>query len=117
MKHIKLRYFAIAAAAIMALGSCREEIGDEARYTFVGHTIASFLEENKEVYSSFIDILDRSGRLSLMKAYGQYTCFAPTNDAIARYLYEQDSIYWASVEANAADPKVKIQWTESCSYR
>ena len=111
MKHIKFRHFAIAAAAILALGSCREEIGDEARYTFTGHTVASFLEENPEVYSSFIHILDKGGRLNLMKSYGQYTCFAPTNDAIAKYLYEQDSIYWTSVEANKADPKVKVRWT------
>ena len=111
MKHIKFKHFAIAAAAILALGSCREEIGDEARYTFTGHTVASFLEENPEVYSSFIHILDKGGRLNLMKSYGQYTCFAPTNDAIAKYLYEQDSIYWTSVEANKADPKVKVRWT------
>ena len=111
MKHIKLRNFAIAAAAILALGSCREEIGKEARYTFTGHTVASFLEENEEVYSSFIEILNRGGRLSLMKAYGQYTCFAPTNDAVEQYLFEQDSIYWTSVEANKVDPTVKVVWT------
>ena len=111
MKHIKLRNFAIAAAAILALGSCREDIGMEARYTFTGHTIASFLEENEEVYSSFIHILNKGGRLSLMKAYGQYTCFAPTNDAIEQYLFEQDSIYWTSVEANQKDQSVKVVWT------
>ena len=84
MKQNKFKYLAIAAAAIFTLGSCRQDIGEEARYTFTGHTIASFLEENEDVYSSFIHILDKGGRLSLMKAYGQYTCFAPTNDAITK---------------------------------
>ncbi len=111
MKQIKLRHLALAAVAVFALGSCKEEITEEARYTFTGHTIASFLEENNEIYSSFINILERGGRFSLMKAYGQYTCFAPTNDAIARFLYEQDSIYWTSVEANKLDKTVKIMWT------
>lgn len=111
MKHFKFKYFVIAAAATLALGSCKQEIGEESRYTFTGHTIASFLEENEDVYSSFIHILNKGGRLSLMKAYGQYTCFAPTNDAVARYLYEQDSIYWSSVEANKVDPTVKVTWT------
>lgn len=108
MKQIKTKSIALAAIAIMALSGCREHIEEGARYTFTGHTIASFLEENEEIYSSFIDILDRGGRLSLMKAYGQYTCFAPTNDAVARYLYEQDSIYRASlVDDNPND----IVWT------
>lgn len=108
MKQIKTKSVALAAIAIMALSGCREQIDEGARYTFTGHTIASFLEENKEIYSSFIDILDRGGRLNLMKAYGQYTCFAPTNDAVARYLYEQDSIYHASlVDDNPND----IVWT------
>ena len=96
MKQIKIKHIALAAISVLALGSCKEDIADEARYTFTGHTVASFLEENKDVYSSFITILERGGRLNLMKAYGQYTCFAPTNDAIAYYLYEQDSIYHAT---------------------
>ena len=108
MKSINLRHIAIAGATVLALGSCREYIDEGARYTFTGHTIASFLEEHKDVYSSFIDILDRGGRLNLMKAYGEYTCFAPTNEAIARYLFEQDSIYQASlVDDNPND----IVWT------
>ena len=111
MKQIKFKHIALAIAAVFALGSCKDEIAEEARYTFTGHTIASFLEEHEEVYSSFIDILERGGRLNLMKAYGQYTCFAPTNDAVARFLFEQDSIYWSSVEANKLDKTSKIIWT------
>ena len=99
MKHFKITSIALAAATLMTLGSCRENIDEGARYTFTGHTIASFLEENEDVFSSFIEILDRGGRLNLMKAYGQYTCFAPTNDAITRYLFEQDSIYKSTINS------------------
>ena len=108
MKQVKTKSIAFAAIAVMVLSGCREHIDEGARYTFTGHTIASFLEENEDIYSSFIDILKRGDRLNLMKAYGQYTCFAPTNEAIARYLYEQDSIYRASlVDDNPND----IVWT------
>ena len=93
MKALKTVLTALVCAAALSLTSCKEEINESARYTFLGHTIASFLESHEEVYSDFIYILQRGGRFSLMKAYGQYTCFAPTNDAIARFLYEQDSIY------------------------
>ena len=96
MKQMRIKNLVIAAIAVLALGSCRDEISDSSRYTFTGHTIASFLEEHEDVYGNFIEILKRGERLSLMKAYGTYTCFAPTNDAITRYLIEQDSIYQAT---------------------
>ena len=89
----------LAAIATMALSGCREYIDEGSRYTFKGHTVASFLEENEETFSSFIEILKRGERFNLMRAYGEYTCFAPTNDAIERYLFEQDSIYWATKDS------------------
>ena len=99
MKQLNSKSIAMLALLVMVLCGCKERIEEEARYTFVGHTIASFLESNEEIYSSFIEILRRGECLSLMKAYGEYTCFAPTNDAIERYLYEQDSIYWTTLAA------------------
>ena len=108
MKHNILKHIALAVAIVCTMGGCREYIDEGSRYTFTGHTIASFLEEHEDVYSNFIEILNRGGRLTLMKAYGQYTCFAPTNDAITRFLFEQDSIYRASlVDDNPND----IVWT------
>ena len=61
---------------------CVEDIDKANRYTFMGQTVADYLEEHDDVFSDFIYILKRSGRLSLLKAYGTYTCFAPTNDAV-----------------------------------
>ncbi len=108
MKTIHTKLVTLLCVATLALTSCVEQIETSTRYTFTGHTVASFLEEHEDVYSSFIEILNRGGRLSLMKAYGQYTCFAPTNEAVARYLVEQDSIYRASlVDDNPSD----IIWT------
>ena len=108
MKAFKVKVAALVCIAAMSLAGCRESIDESTRYTFTGHTVASFLEEHEDVYSSFIEILNRGGRLSLMKAYGQYTCFAPTNDAVARYLVEQDSIYRASLVDDNPDD---IIWT------
>ena len=105
---IKATAWQYLCMAAIALTSCVEHISEEARYTFTGHTIASFMESHEEIYSSFIEILDRGGRLSLMKAYGQYTCFAPTNEAVARHLFEQDSIYRASLIDDNPDDVV---WT------
>lgn len=108
MKALKVKVVALACIAAMSFTGCRESIDESTRYTFTGHTVASFLEEHEDVYSSFIHILNRGGRLNLMKAYGQYTCFAPTNEAVEHFLFEQDSIYKASlVDDNPND----IIWT------
>lgn len=90
---------AVAVVMSMTLSSCKEYIDEGARYTFLGHTVASFLEEHEDIYSSYIEILTRGECLSLLKAYGEYTCFAPTNEAVDKYLKEQNDIYWSSLEA------------------
>lgn len=98
MRTLKVKFMAAIMGVVMAFSSCQEYIDEGARYTFTGHTIASFLESHEDIYSSFIEILTRGECFSLMRAYGEYTCFAPTNDAITQYLREQDSIYWTSYE-------------------
>lgn len=100
-KYIKTT--AVGLAAMMVLNSCQEQIDEGARFTFVGNTIATYLQSEPEC-SDFVEILTRGECIGLMKAYGQYTCFAPTNEAIEHFLVEQDSIYWASVEKNEQDP-------------
>ena len=96
------RYFktvAVGLAAITMLNSCQEQIDEGARFTFVGNTVATYLQDLPEC-SHFVEILTRGECIGLMKAYGQYTCFAPTNEAVERFLFEQDSIYRASVDKN-----------------
>lgn len=99
-----LKTVALGLAAIMALNSCQEQIEEEARFTFVGNTIATYLQNEPEC-SHFVEILTRGECLGLMKAYGQYTCFAPNNEAIERFLREQSDIYWDSYYKHESDPE------------
>ena len=87
----------LLSLALAFVTSCVEDIDKSNRYTFVDDTVASYLEKHQDVYGDFIYILKRGGKFSLMKAYGTYTCFAPTNDAVRRFLVEQDSIYQHSL--------------------
>ena len=96
-KYIKTA--AMSLAAVTILNSCQEQIDEGARFTFVGNTIATYLQAEPEC-SHFVEILTRGECIGLMKAYGQYTCFAPTNEAVERFLFEQDSIYHTSVKKN-----------------
>lgn len=74
--------------------SCSEEIDKSSRYTFTGNTITSYLEEYPETYSEYSALLNivpvsdfSDSKVSqLLSARGNYTCFAPTNEAIHNYL-------------------------------
>lgn len=98
MNKIYRKVASLGCASLMVLCGCQEQIDEGARYTFVGETVATHLQADPEC-SHFVEILTRGEVLGLMKAYGEYTCFAPTNDAVERFLFEQDSIYHASSAA------------------
>ena len=108
LRYIKFAF--VGLATMMALGNCTEHIEEGARFTFKGNTIATYLQDtiHEGRFSHFVEILTRGECIGLMKAYGTYTCFAPTNEAIERFLIEQDSIYWASVKAHEENSANKI---------
>lgn len=74
--------------------ACREHIDTSARYTFTTHTAVSYLEAHADQYSYYLDALQRvpvsrvskSSLYQLLTARGNYTIFAPTNEAIEKYL-------------------------------
>ena len=85
----------LAAALCLALPSCYDDgVEGDSYYVFVGQTIGDYLDADGR-YSEFSAILERAGMKGLMYAYGDYTCFAPTNEAVDRYV---DSL-WNDVES------------------
>ena len=70
------------------LTSCSEKIDESNLYTFTGETIEDFLINREEEFSDFNYVLQRTGYDKILSAYGTYTCFAPTNEAIQLYLKE-----------------------------
>ena len=101
------KHLIIAILAATAFCACSDDIDQSNRYTFTGETVADYLQNREETYSSFIQILKKahigkssaSNILALLSTYGSYTCFAPTNNAVERFLIEHDSIYWENVRA------------------
>ena len=87
-------------AIALSIVACSEEIDKSNRYTFTGETVADFLLNRSEEYSHFITILKKAEMMSLLSTYGQYTLFLPTNEAVERFLFEQDSLYWATRDDN-----------------
>ena len=86
----KLLFCCLLMAAFVG---CTETIDTSARYVFRERTIASYLADHPQ-FSEYVKLMkeQRVSEVSetsvyqLMTAYGYYTCFAPTNEAIQLYL-------------------------------
>ncbi|MBO4642079.1 MAG: hypothetical protein J5661_04395 [Bacteroidaceae bacterium] len=76
-----------------AMISCTEEVDTSARYVFKDETVYSYLSKHED-YSEYVDLLGKvqvsrissSTLAQLLSARGNYSVFAPTNDAIQEYL-------------------------------
>ena len=70
---------------ILMLSSCSDEPDSEYFYTFTGEMMSDWLK-NRPEYSEFTEILERANMMDLLATYGHYTCFAPSNDAVNKFL-------------------------------
>lgn len=115
----------LAAASGAALfQSCTEEIDTSSRYTFTGKTIVSYLQDYPESYSEYSALLDsvkvsdysETTMTQLLSARGNYTCFAPTNEAIQLFLDSLQKIgqisvaSWDAPEFQAIDPETQTRY-------
>lgn len=83
-----------ASSAMVALNSCTEKIDESNLYTFTGEMMTDHFVNNPDAFSSYLYILGKvhpskrseSTMQELLSARGNYTCFAPTNEAIQSYL-------------------------------
>jgi len=69
---------------IMIMSSCRKE-----RYTQTTTddvNIAGYLKKHPDQFSLMEQIIKRAGAAGYLNAYGNYTFFIPTNDAVSSWL-------------------------------
>ena len=89
MSVIKACALSLLLVGVGGLSSCNsDDIKEDAMYTFTGETVASFCEKTPEL-SLFYKLMDECGETALLEVYGHFTCFAPTNDAVNKYLAEK----------------------------
>lgn len=86
-----IRYYLTAMLALLAFGglsltSCSDEPDEEYFYSFEGEMMSDYMK-NRPEYSEFAAIVERAHLMDLLSAYGQYTCFIPSNTAVAAYLH------------------------------
>jgi uncharacterized surface protein with fasciclin (FAS1) repeats len=72
----------------LVMTSCVDNDDDvpESRYSTEKLTAAQFLQQNKDRLSSFITVLKRSSYFSMLSTYGNYTVFAPNNEAMDKFM-------------------------------
>ena len=87
-------------AFALSIVACTDEIDKSNRYTFTGETMADYLLNRSDRYSHMITLFKRAGLFSLLNTYGQFTLFLPDNEAVEKYVAEQDSIYWATKDTD-----------------
>lgn len=76
----------IAALLLVLNTSCLDE--PLTIDTFKQERMGEFLETRPEQFSEFVKLLDTTDVLGLVNAYGDYTLFAPTNEAM-RVFYQE----------------------------
>ena len=83
------RFLGGLATVALCLTACNPEPDESSRFTETQETIGSMIDSDSTL-TAFNYILKRSGMDRMMKSYGQYTCFAPSNEAVMAYI---DSLY------------------------
>lgn len=98
----------LAASTQMSCSDVWSEQHPGTYYVSTGQTVADFLEQDVEDrFSDFIKILKKAQTWGELDTYGDFTCFAPTNDAIRQYLDEKNL---ESVEMLSKEDCDTIAW-------
>ena len=102
----------------MMIASCSDDDSDAPLnfYSSVRLTAAGFIEADEAKYGDFKTILERSNYLSMLKTYGHYTVFVPTNEAIQQYLTENHYSSLASLPDEMCDTLARIHIVRDKAY-
>ena len=89
IKHlISLSFIICCLSFSVCVTSCVDNDDDVPmnRYTAEKMTAAQFLTENEDRVGDFITLLKKTSYFAMLSTYGDYTVFAPNNDAFNTYL-------------------------------
>lgn len=126
MKTIKNLYmmlaFGLVAMGSAIVTSCNDDIPAESYYTFTGEMMSDYLKSRSE-YSEFTAIVNRAAQsergtnlMDLLSVRGQYTCFAPNNDAVRKYLKQNGYNSVNDIPASLCDTIARTHLVEGKAY-
>ena len=101
-------------AALFALESCKKTEIVESTTSDVN--IVGYLDKRTDSFSLFRQILDRTETSAFLNAYGAYTCFAPTNSAVTKYLAKIGATSVAAADLAVLKDMVRLHLLEDTVY-
>lgn len=93
----------IAFLAIIMLTSCEKDMQGKIFQVADIAMIDEVLENKGDTLSAFLSIVDKSGLRGTIHAYGTYTLFAPTNEAVNKFLSDRGLTLSQLSDVQAAD--------------
>ena len=85
-------------------------------YVSTKMTAAQFLQENEARLGDFITLLKRTPYFSLLSTYGNFTVFAPTNEAVEAYLEETGYNTIENIPTEVCDTLVRTHIVKEGAY-
>lgn len=107
---------ALLALAMPVLTSCSDEPDDEYYYSFTGEMLSDYLKSRPDQYSDFTAIVERAGLMDQLSAYGHFTCFAPSNEAVRKYLSDHNRASVADLTDEECDTIARTHLTSDKAY-
>jgi uncharacterized surface protein with fasciclin (FAS1) repeats len=86
-KPFKLVSVSVICSVLLFSACDSDNVGDNL-YTFKDKMMGQYLKDTT-VFSEFARLLDTTKVMGLLNAYGRYTCFVPTNDAMFKYYLQR----------------------------
>ena len=116
MKKGYLSLFLLTFTALVVLGvlSCKKT--EIVETTTADVNIVGYLDKQPDSFSLFRQILDRTETSSFLNAYGAYTCFAPTNSGVRKYLTIIGASSVETADLNTLKDMVRLHLLEDTIY-
>lgn len=99
---------------VYGIMSCRKTAIVETTTSDVN--IVGYFDQNPDSFSLFRQILERTDNASFLNAYGAYTCFAPTNSGVRRYLTNIGASSVEAADLNTLKDMVRLHLLEDTVY-
>ena len=80
------------ALIILSVIGCNDALDGTTFFTSDQMTIIQALESKPEKFSSYVEILKKTDFYNAFKSFGNYTCFAPTNEGVTAYIKEKFNV-------------------------
>ncbi|MBR6275346.1 MAG: fasciclin domain-containing protein [Prevotella sp.] len=122
MSNKNIKHFLLGVCSCVCLVTsfiaCSDDDSDQPLnfYSSVRLTAAGFIEADNARFSDFKAILERSNYFSMLKTYGHFTVFAPTNEAVQLYLKENGFATVADIPREQCDTISRTHIVQDKAY-